>query len=179
MLDVHALDRADPLGEGEDLRFAERLGGEPPAIPLVDHGRVQALLDRRPDRERRREVVALDDQVGPVAHPDLLDAREQVIGGVPGRHIGEPRLDTHADEGHEPPVLPGRRLGELGVAETSTDLGVGLGRMGDRGVHRHVDVVASSGERGVEDRRVEPRVAGVQDDIGADLAGEVGDGSGV
>ena len=52
-----------PSGNVEHLRLAERLGGEPAAVPLPDHRRVQALLDRRPDRERRREVVALDHEV--------------------------------------------------------------------------------------------------------------------
>ena len=33
-------------------------------------------------------------------------------------------------------------------------------------MHRHVEVVASRLERSLEDRRVEPRIAGVHDDIG-------------
>ena len=42
-------------------------------------------------------------------------------------------------------------------------------------VHRHVDVVAAGGERAFEDRRVEARVAGVEDHVGAALHGELGD----
>ena len=55
MLHVDALDRADALGEVEDLRLAERRGGEPAAVLLPHDRRVEALLDRGPHRERRRE----------------------------------------------------------------------------------------------------------------------------
>ena len=48
----------------------------------------------RPDRERRRELVALDPQVRAVAHAELVDPREQVVGGVAGEHVGQPRLDA-------------------------------------------------------------------------------------
>ena len=37
VLDVDALDRADPLGEVEDLGLGERLGREPAAALLPDH----------------------------------------------------------------------------------------------------------------------------------------------
>ena len=56
VLDVHALDRPDALGEHEGLRLGERRRGEPAAALLPHHRRVEALLDRRPDREGRREV---------------------------------------------------------------------------------------------------------------------------
>src|SRR2546423_2472976 len=62
VLDVDALDHADSLGELEQLRLGERLGGVEAALLLPDQRRVEALLDRRPDREGRREVVALDDE---------------------------------------------------------------------------------------------------------------------
>ena len=77
VLDVHALDRADALGEVEHLGLGERRRRVEAALALPDERRVQALLDRRPDRERGREVIALDDQVGAVADADFLDAREQ------------------------------------------------------------------------------------------------------
>ena len=73
VLDVDALDRADALGEVEHLGLRERLGREPAALALPDHGRIEALLDRRPDREGRREVVALDDEARAVSDPDLVD----------------------------------------------------------------------------------------------------------
>ncbi len=176
MLDIDALDRSDPLGEGEHLGLAKRLGREPTAGALVDHRGIQALLDRRPDGERRGEVVALDHQVGAVTHPDLVDPREEVICRVSSRDVREAWLDTHADEGHEPTVLPSRGLSELRVAETTTDFRVRLGWVRDRGVHRHVDVVTAGFEGRFENRRVEPRVAGVQHDIGPSLASEGGDG---
>jgi hypothetical protein len=82
VLDVDALDLADPLRKVEELGLRERGGREPAAVALPDERWVQALLDRRPDRERRREVVALDDEVRAVAHADLVDRTEQVVGGV-------------------------------------------------------------------------------------------------
>ena len=97
VLDVHALDRADAFGEHEHLRLGERRGGVPPAVAFPDHRRVEALLDRGPDRERRREVVAVDHEVGAVADADLVDGGEQVVGGVAGEHVGEARLDADAD----------------------------------------------------------------------------------
>ena len=98
VLDVHALDRADPLGEVEDLGLGERLRREPAAALLPDHRRVEALLDRRPDRERRREVVALDDEVRAVADPDLVDLREQLVGGVAREDVCGARLDPDPDQ---------------------------------------------------------------------------------
>ncbi len=92
VLDVHALDGTDPLREREDLRLAERLGREPPAVLLPDDGRVEALLDRGPDREARREVVSLDDQVGAVPDADLVDLAEQLIRGVAGEHVRHARV---------------------------------------------------------------------------------------
>ena len=73
VLDVHAFDRPDPLRELEDLRLGERRGRVEATLALPDQRRVQALLDRGPDRERRREVVALDDEVGAVADADFAD----------------------------------------------------------------------------------------------------------
>ena len=62
-----------------------------PRSTFVDDRRVEALLDRRPDRERRREVVAVDDEVGAVTDADLVDLAEQLVGGVAGRDVGEAR----------------------------------------------------------------------------------------
>ena len=42
-------------------------------------------------------VVALDHEVGSVADADLVDRLEQVVGGVPGEHVREARLDPHAE----------------------------------------------------------------------------------
>ena len=78
--------------------------------------RVEALLDRRPDRERRRELVALDHEVGAVAHADLVDLGEQVVGRVAGEDVREARLDADPDEREQARASqPGAR--ELLVAE--------------------------------------------------------------
>ena len=103
-----------------------------PRVLLPDDGRVQALLDRRPDAERRGEdlvaVVVAHDEVRAVAHAELVDLAEQVVGGVPGEHVAQPRLDAHADEGEPPRGLPVGRLRELVVAELHARLGVRVGR---------------------------------------------------
>src|SRR5262249_60990032 len=51
VLDVDALDRPDSLGEVEDLRLRERPGRVPAATALPHDRRIEALPDRRPDRE--------------------------------------------------------------------------------------------------------------------------------
>ncbi len=113
VLDVDALDHADPLRELEQLGLRERLGGVEAALALPDQRRVEALLDRRPDREGRREVVALDDEVGAVAHPDLVDLVEELVGCIAGEDVGEPGLDADAEQREQPALLPALVHGEL------------------------------------------------------------------
>ena len=110
-----------------------------PRSALPDHRRVQALLDRRPDRERRREVVAVDDEIGAVAHADLVDLGEQLVGGVAGEHVREARLDADPDQGEPPGLLPALGLRELRVAELHAASSASCGR--ER--HRHVEVGAA------------------------------------
>ena len=179
VLDVHALDRADAFREVEHLGLGERLRREPAALFLPDHRRVEALLDRRPDGEGRRELVALDDDVRAVADTCLVDLGEQVIGGVAGEDVREAGLDAHADESQQAGRLPrllGRELlvAELHARSARTALRMRLGQR-----HRHVEVRAASLERRREDRRVEARVDGVEDRVGVRLAGERHDGGGV
>jgi hypothetical protein len=161
VLHVDALHRADPLGELEDLGLAERRRGEPPPLLLPDHRRVEALLDRGPDRERGREVEAGDLEVGAVADPQLVDLREQVVGGVAREHVGESGLDPDPDERETSGGLPVVGDRELLVAELHADLGVRRLGMRLREGHRHVEVVRAPGVRAVEDRHHEPRVDGV------------------
>ena len=170
VLDVHALDRADPLGEVEHLGLGERLGREPAAALLPDHGRVEALLDRRPDREGRREVVALDDEVGAVADPDLVDLREQLVGRVAREHVGCARLDADPDQGELPLLHPVLVLGELVVAELHVRLGVRVLGVRLRQRRRHVEVRHARLEAGVEDLRIEARVGRVEDGVRLDVA---------
>ena len=161
VLDVDALDHADPLRELEQLRLRERLGRVEAALLLPDQRRVQALLDRRPDREGRSEVVALDDEVGAVAHPHLVDLVEEVVGGIAGEDVGEARLDADPREREQAALPPALVHVELVLPELD---------VGARERHRHVEIRAAVLERGVEDRRVEARVGRVEDGVGAGLA---------
>jgi len=147
--------------------LGERLGGVEAALTLPDQRRVQALLDRRPDRERGREPVALHRQVGPVADADLVDLGEQVVGRIAGEDVGEARLDAHAHEREQAGPLPLRGGGELLVAEHHAGLLEGPHRVTPRERHRHVEIRAAGLEGGLEDRRVQPRVARVEDHVGA------------
>ena len=162
VLDVDAFDRADPLGELEHLGLGERRGRVEAALALPDQRRVQALLDRRPDREGRREVIALDDQVGAVAHADFLDAREQLVGGVASEDVGQAGLDADPDERQQAGRLPLLVARQLDVAEHLARQLVGSLRMPMRQRHRHVEVGHLGLEAGAEDRLVEARIAGVQ-----------------
>jgi hypothetical protein len=164
VLHVDALDRPDALGEVEDLRLGERCRRVPLAV-LPHHGRVEALLDRRPHRERRCEdlvaVVVGHDEVGAVAGAELVDLAEQVVGGVPREHVGEPRLDADADQGQPAGGLPVPRNRELLVAELHARLLVRHLGVRLRQRHRHVEVVRTRVERATEDLHVEDRVDGV------------------
>jgi len=125
VLDVHALHRSDALRKYERFRLAERRSGEPAPLAFPHERGIQALLDRRPDRERRRELVARDLEVAAVAHADLVDLGKEMVGGVAREDIREPRLDTDADEREQAAFLPGRRRRELLLAEHSPDQFVG------------------------------------------------------
>ena len=119
VLDVDTFDRADAVGELEDLWLAERRRGEPAPVLLVDHRRVQALLDRRPDGEARREVVAGDGEVGAVADAEFVDLGEEFVGGVPGEDIRHAGFDADADQRESPGLLP--FVGELELLVTEFD----------------------------------------------------------
>ena len=75
-----------------------------PAVPL--DRRVEALLDRRPDAEHRREGEAGDVQVAAVADVDLLDLVEQVLGGVGGEDVGQAGVHAHAQQRQPSGALP-------------------------------------------------------------------------
>ena len=162
VLHVHAFDPADALRKVEHLRFTERLGGEPAAVLLEDQRRVQALLDRGPDAEGWREDlvagVVVHDQVGTVARAELLDLPKQVVRGVAGEDIREPRLDAHAHQGKAAGGLPVGGLRELVVAEHDPGLAVGVRGVRFGQAHGHVEVVTAGGERPGEHRGHELRL---------------------
>ena len=110
-------------------------------------------------------VEALDFEIGTVAHADVVDLAKQVIGRIASKHVGHPGLDPDAHK-RELPAL-GPRIGHCELRRTQHDsrLLVRPFGMWFRQVHRHVEVVASGLERGVENRRIEPRVARVDDRI--------------
>ena len=163
VLDVDALDRADALGEVEHLGLAERLGGEPAAVLLPDDRRVQALLDRRPDRERRREVVAVDDEVGAVAHADLVDRRRTGGRRRSGRRRRTSPGSTPMPTSASRPAPPIRRRARTARRRASRrSARTGRSGCGSRQRHRHVEVVDAGRERGAKDRHHEPRVGRVE-----------------
>src|SRR5581483_7354659 len=156
VLHVHALERPDTFGEVEHLGLRERLRREPAALAFPDERRVETLLDRRPDRERRCEVVAVDDEVRAVAHTDLVELREELVGGVPREDVGKSWLDADAGEAEKPRLAPPCVLVELFRAEQDAR---------GRQRHRHVEIGDARLLRRVEDRRVEARVARVEDRV--------------
>ena len=118
-------------------------------------------------------------RLAPSRVPELVDVAEEVVGGVPGEHVGQPRLDADADQRQPAVGLPLRGLRQLVVAELDADLRVGLARVPARQAHRHVEVVGAGRLRPLEDRQHEPRVDRVEDVRGTHLAGERGDGAGI
>ena len=87
VLHVDAAESPDVLGEDEGLHLAEGFGGEPSALTLIDDGRVEALLDRRPDAERGGEGEAVDHKVAAVAYADLVDPGKEMVRCVSGDDI--------------------------------------------------------------------------------------------
>ena len=162
VLDVDALDRPDAVGEFEDLSAREGRGREPAAVLLPDDRWIEALLDGGPDREARREVVAADDQVGTVAHAELVDLREQVVGGIAGEDVRQARLDADAAQGEQATRLPRGGLIELLVTELDEGVAVGSLRMRLRQAHGRIEVVGPGIERAIEDRHVEPWIDDVE-----------------
>ena len=173
MLDVDALDRADALGELEHLGLGERRGRVEAALALPHERWIQTLLDRRPDREGRGEVIALDDEVGAVAHPDFVDAREQLLGGVAGEDVGQAWLNPDPDQREQARLLPRLVAFQLVLAEHRPGQLMGTLRVGMGERHRHVEVGDPSGERGIEDRLVEARIAGVEHRVRLDAADQL------
>ena len=57
-------------------------------------------------REDLVAVVVAHGEVGAVAGAELVDLREQVVGGVAGEDVGEPGLDADADQGQPAVALP-------------------------------------------------------------------------
>ena len=89
-----------------------------------------------------------------------------MVGGVAGGDVGEAGLDAHPDERHQlrGSSTPGAaRTGRRRAGDRVFSYGSCRVRL--RHVHRHVDVVAVRRERAFEDRRVEARVAGVEDHV--------------
>ncbi len=122
VLDVHALHRADPLREVEHLGLGERLGRVPATIAFPDHRRVEALLDRRPDREGGCELVAVDLEIRAVADPDRVDLGEELVAGVAGEDVGEARArprSRRARAGRPLPTDPPGRTGRRRASRPS------------------------------------------------------------
>ena len=127
--------------------------------------RIETLLDRRPDRERGGEGVAVDDDVRSVTDADLVDRRKEVIRGVPGEYVRQPRLDPDADEGEQPGFLPALVLCELRVAELDAGLLVRPLGMRLRQRHRHVQIRTAGLEGGREDLGIQARIDRVQNHV--------------
>jgi hypothetical protein len=122
VLDVHALDGSDALRKIERLGLAEGFRRVPAPALFPDDRRVEAFLDGRPDRERRSEVVALNDEVRSIADADLLDIREELVGGIPGEHVRQPRLYPDSEQGESARRLPLAGPGELLITELDATL---------------------------------------------------------
>ncbi|CAB4802505.1 unannotated protein [freshwater metagenome] len=98
MFNIDALNISDPLWESENLGLREGRCREPATISFPDHWRVQALFNHGPNRERGSEVIATNSHVGAITYSNLMDLREQLIGSMLGKDVGNARLDSHTAE---------------------------------------------------------------------------------
>ncbi len=121
------------------------------------------------------KLVALHRQVRPVAHPELVDLGEEVVGGVAGQHVGEPRLDPDPDQREPTGRLPVPGDRELLVAELHARPLVRRLRVRARERHRHVQVVRPGLAGPGEDRHHEARVDRVHHVGDGVLAAQCGD----
>ena len=94
---------------------------QPRPFSQID-GRVQALLDRGPDREGRAELIAVDNEVGAVPDADLVYGAEKLVSGVASEHVGESWLDADAGQRQQATLFPFRGELELLVAELDAGL---------------------------------------------------------
>jgi hypothetical protein len=109
-------------------------------------------------------------RVGAVAHPDLVDLGEELVGRVPREDVRGPRIDPDPDQRERAGPLPAFVLPELVIPELDVRLLVGAFGMRLRELRRHVEIRDARTQAGVEDRRIETRIGGVQDRVGPDLA---------
>ena len=175
MFDVHALNRPDALREREELRRAERLGRVPRApVAIPNHGRVEAFLDGRPDREDRRERVALDAQVAAIPHMDLVDLVEQVLGGMGREDIGQARIHAHAQQRQASGAAPVLVPSELVVAKLHPRLMEWVLRMRPGEAVGHVHVVDARRQGTFEDGHHEARIDRVHHQVDAFTSREPG-----
>jgi len=82
-----------------------------------------------------------------VAHADLVELREELVGRIARKGVGEARLDSNADEGEQPTVSPFLVADELPVAELHSGQLVRSLRMRLREVHRQIQVGTAGPER--------------------------------
>ena len=176
VLDVDALDLADALREGEQLRRAEGLSSVPVAV-VPDDRRVQALFDRRPDRKHGREGVTGDGQVATVADMDLVDAAdvEQMLDGIGSKDVGQPRIHAHAQERQATGRLPRLRPTELLITQLQTGLAERIIWVWLRQARGHVHVIDAGGEGAIEDGHHELRIDRIHDEVDAMVLGNVRD----
>ena len=156
VLHVGDLHPADALGQVERLGVGERRHRVEAALALPHDRRVGALLDRHPDGEAEADALEPGDlEVGAVAHADLVDLVEEMVGGVAAVPVGHARLHAEAHE---------RQLADVGelVVERQLVLAQHLARLVQRvGRVRHgerrggVHVVHARLERGLQRVRVE------------------------
>jgi hypothetical protein len=173
VLDVDDLNGANAAGEVKDLRLAEGLSSVPTLALLEDDRGVQALLNAGPDGEVGGELVALNAHVAAIPNANLLDGLEtHVVCGVASKDVRHTGLNTKTDDGKDALLLPLGVPLELVVTELLVGLGVGVLRVGLAEGHRHVNVVAASVERSVEDLLVEVGLARIDDDGDVVLLGE-------
>ena len=104
-----------PMPAGKVKTSGSLNGGvvnQPRSFSQIDR-RVEALLDRGPDGEGRGEVIAGHLEVGAVAHAELVDLAEQLVGRVPGEHVGQAWFDADADQRELARLLPLGRPGRI------------------------------------------------------------------
>ena len=138
---IHALDWANALWEIESFGFTEWFRGVPANTILPNNRRIEALFNRRPDAKRRCKFVAFDDNVRAVQNLHFIDTAEQLVAGVFGEDVREPRFNAHANDGPDAELVPVPVARKLLIAELDTGFGVGAKWMWLRQGHGHVDVV--------------------------------------
>src|SRR5262249_54856435 len=140
MLHVDHIDRADASWKIKNFVLGERFSGKPAFAFFVDDRRIQTLLDRRPDRKVRSELITVDGDVRTIPDANFIDLVEEKIMRIPREYIGHTRLHAKAYQRKVSRALPIPGFLKLVISQFDSGLVERVLRVRLRQGHRHIHI---------------------------------------